>query len=309
MEERYAGLCDASAAVAIGQGCFAVADDELDVLRIYRRGTAEQVGSVDLGAYLGNRGAEGERDEADIEGSATLGSRIYWISSHARKGKNGALAPHRWRFFATDIIAATPTPTLLPAPTPPCESLLADLLADPRFAELREASGRNPEAEGGLNIEGLSATRGGGLLIGFRNPLPLGMALAVPLNNPAAVIEGAARPEFGDLIRLDLGGRGFRSVELIGDRYLIVAGPSGDADDSTATPRFALFRWTGLGGPAPQLVQGLDAGGFRPEALFLDAVSGDIVLLSDDGDQEIGGRKCKKLPAAQKSFRAMALKL
>ncbi|WLI88703.1 DUF3616 domain-containing protein [Massilia sp. R2A-15] len=309
MIERYAGLCDASAAVAIGQGHFAVADDELDVLRIYRRGAPEPVSALDLGDYLQNRRADGKRDEADIEGSALIGTRIYWISSHARKGKDGALAPHRWRFFATDIIAATPAPTLLPAPTPPYEALLADMLADPRFAELREASARNPEAEGGLNIEGLAATRAGGLLIGFRNPLPKGMALAIPLLNPAAVIEGAARPEFGDLIRLDLGARGFRSVELVGDDYLIVAGPSGEASASTATPRFALYRWTGLGGPAPKLVQSLDAGSFRPEALFLDPIADEIVLLSDDGDEEIGGRKCKQLPAAQKAFRAMSLKL
>ncbi len=308
MDERYAGLCDASAAVAIGQGHFAVADDELDVLRIYRRGAPEPVGALDLGDYLQNRDADGKRDEADIEGSALLGARIYWISSHARKGKNGALAPHRWRFFATDIIAATPAPTLLPAPTPPYELLLADMLADPRFAELREASARNPEAEGGLNIEGLAATRAGGLLIGFRNPLPMGMALAIPLLNPAAVIEGAAKPDFGDIVRLDLGGRGFRSVELVGDDYLIVAGPSGEASASKATPRFALYRWTGLGGPAPQLVQSLDAGTFRPEALFHDPVADEIVLLSDDGDEETGARKCKQLPAAQKSFRAMALK-
>lgn len=308
MDERYAGLCDASAAVAIGQGHFAVADDELDVLRIYRRGTAEPVGAVDLADYLQNRRPDGKRDEADIEGSALLGSRVYWISSHARKGKSGALAPHRWRFFATDIVAASPAPTLLPVSTPPYESLLAELLADPRFAELAEASERNPEAEGGLNIEGLSATRDGGLLIGFRNPLPMNLALAVPLRNPAQVIAGAARPDFGDLIRLDLGARGFRSVELVGDDYLIVAGPSGEASDSTATPRFALFRWTGPGGPAPQFVQSLDAGSFRAEALFFDPTAGEIVLLSDDGDEEQGSRKCKQLPAAQKSFRAMALK-
>ena len=148
MEERYAGLCDASAAVAIGQGCFAVADDELDVLRIYRRGAAAPVGSVDLGAYLGNRSADGERDEADIEGSATLGSRIYWISSHARKGKTGALAPHRWRFFATDIIAATPTPTLLPAPTRPanrCWPICWPIHASPNCAR-RAAAIPKPKA-------------------------------------------------------------------------------------------------------------------------------------------------------------------
>lgn len=308
MEERYAGLCDASAAVAIGRGHFAVADDELDVLRIYRRGTAEPVAVVDLGDYLQNRRPGGKRDEADIEGSAVLGTHIYWISSHGRKGKSGALAPHRWRFFATEIIDGTPAPTLQPVSTPPYESLLAEMLADPRFAELAAASGRNPEAEGGLNIEGLSATRDGGLLIGFRNPLPMNMALAVLLRNPATVIAGAARPDFGDLIRLDLGARGFRSAELVGDDYLIVAGPSGPASASMITPRFALFRWDGPGGPAPQLVQGLDAGSFRPEALFFDPDAGEIVLLSDDGDEEFGKRTCKKLPAAQKAFRAMALK-
>ena len=36
-EERYTGMCDASAAVSIGKGRFVVADDELDVLRIYQK--------------------------------------------------------------------------------------------------------------------------------------------------------------------------------------------------------------------------------------------------------------------------------
>ena len=61
--------------------------------------------------------------------------------------------------------------------------------------------------------------------------------------------------------------------ELVGAHYLIVASPSREASASTA----------------PQLARGLDVRSFRPE------------------DEEIGGRKCKKLPAAQKAGRAMAL--
>ena len=41
-----------------------------------------------------------------------------------------------------------------------------------------------PESENGLNIEGLTKTPQGNLLIGFRNPIPEGRALLIPLNNP-----------------------------------------------------------------------------------------------------------------------------
>ena len=118
-----------------------------------------------------------------------------------------------------------------------------------------------------------------------------------------------AKPKFGDLVRLDLGGRGIRSLERVGNEYLIVAGPRGEAQAGASQPNFALFRWSGKAGQAPLFVRGLDDGSFRPEALFFDPETKELVLLSDDGDESVGGVACKSkdLPAEKKSFRATRL--
>ena len=308
--ESYRGMCDASAAVALGAGHFVVADDEGDVLRIYQRGTPMPVASVDLVDFLGNRKPNGNPTEADIEGAATIGQRIYWISSHARKGKDGEVDPHRRRFFATDILPAAPSPSLQPVGKP-YAALLDDLLADARFALLADAATRKPEAAGGLNIEGLAAMADGSLLIGFRNPQPQGRALLVPLRNPREVVEGAAKPRFGDPIQLDLGGRGIRSLERVGNDLLIAAGPFSTADSSTVQPAFALFRWSGQPAQAAVFVRSLDAGSFRPEAMFVDAQGPELVLLSDDGDEPVDGKDCKhkSVPIGSKGFRMRTLPL
>jgi len=310
-QDSYRGMCDASAAVAIGQGHFVVADDEGDVLRVYKRSAAKPVAEVDLIDYLGNRRPNGKNAEADIEGAAAIGGRIYWVSSHARKGKDGELDLHRWRFFATEIVGGSVPPAVRPVAGAPYDSLLNELLADARFGVLAEAAKLKPEAEGGLNIEGLAATPEGGLLIGFRNPQPQGRALIVPLRNPRELIDSGARPVFGDLIRLDLGGRGVRSLERVGGEYLIVAGPHAAATGSAAKPGFALFRWAGGATQPPVLVHSLDAGSFRPEALFFDADAKELTLLSDDGDERIGANDCKDkdVPREKKAFRAMSVKL
>ena len=310
-QDSYRGMCDASAAVALGKGHFVVADDEGDVLRIYKRGTAMPVGRVDLIDYLHNRKPGGKNAEADIEGAAAINQRIYWISSHALKGKDGEADPHRRRFFATEIVTGAQPPTVKAAAGAPYETLLDDLLADPRFALLAEAAKRKPEKEGGLNIEGLAATPDGGLLIGFRNPLPQGLALIVPLRNPQELIDSGAKPQFGDMIRLDLGGRGIRSLERVGDEVLIAAGPYGTAATSGVQPAFALFRWSGAATQAPSFVRALDAGTFRPEALFFDAQAKELVLLSDDGDEQVGGVDCKEksVPVENKGFRARSISM
>ena len=310
-EERYTGMCDASAAVSIGHGRFVVADDELDVLRVYQKSASAPVASLDLIDYLRNRKGTNKNHEGDLEGAAAIGDRIYWISSHALKGKDKSVDPHRMRFFATSITGAANAASVAPVADAPYETLLADLLADPRFAVLAEASkygaeNGNPD---GLNIEGLAAMPDGALLIGFRNPQPENKALVVPLLNPREVIARSARPRFGNLIRLDLDGRGIRSFERVNDEYLIVAGPRGEAEKNPVKPAFALFRWSGAAGKAPVLVRALDDGTFRPEALFFDPDSKELVMLSDDGDEAVGALRCKdkKLPADQKSFRVKRL--
>jgi len=306
-EVSYRGLCDASAAVALGPEHFVVADDEHDILSIYRLGKRDPTASLDLTDYLGNR-QEGKASEADLEGAARIGDRIYWISSHGRTSK-GKSAASRHRFFATDIIGTATGPSLQEPTTPPYSRVLGDLIADRRFAVLAKASELviSPEAPGGVNIEGLAATRDGQLLIGFRNPLPENKALLIPLKNPAEVIDKAASPIFGDSVLLDLGGRGIRSIEFIAPGFLIVAGPSGSGKHNRKG--FALYSWSGQAADAPQQLKAIDFGTLRPEALFAIPGKQAIYVLSDDGDEKVDGVPCKELPATRQSFRGLALDL
>ncbi|MEF8698129.1 MAG: DUF3616 domain-containing protein [Candidatus Accumulibacter sp. UW20] len=304
---HYRGLCDASAAVALGPEHFVVADDESNILTLYRRGQSEATATLDLTTYLGRAG--GKAREADLEGAARIGDRIYWIASHGRNSK-GKLQETRRQLFATDLVTTAAGPSLKAATTAPYLKLIEDLVADPRFAAVATASAQAiaAEAAGGLNIEGLAATPAGELLIGFRNPLPQGKALLLRLKNPAAVIERAAPPVFGDPILLDLGGRAIRSIDHVGRVFLIVAGPFDGGKESGKG--FALYTWSGEAADVPQRRRDVDFGKLRPEALFAFPDRQEIYLLSDDGDEEVDGRNCKdkKVPASKKSFRGVALR-
>lgn len=302
-ETRYFGLCDASAAVALGARHFVVADDDRHVLTLYQRGKPEAVTCVEL---LGNSGeclpkAKAKATKSDIEGAARIGDRIYWISSHARN-QDGEIKVQRRQFFATDMLTSAPSPTVSAA-TPPYTRLVEDIAAEPRFAVLGSASKRaiDPEMPGGLNIEGLAATPDGQLLIGFRNPLSARKeALLLPLRNPAAVIDQAAKPVFGDLIALDLGERGIRSIDFVNSRFAIIAGPLGDKKSGKG---FALYTWSGKVADSPQQVRKIDFSDMHPEALFAVAGKNEIYVLSDDGNQ------CKDTKPGEKSFRGFSLTL
>jgi hypothetical protein len=289
---HYEGLCDASAAVALDARHFVVAGAEDTVLRVYARDRPQLQSTVPLADFL-----RSGRDEADLEGGTRLGDRIYWIGSLSRDGK-GRPAPSRDRFFATDIDASSTPPTLRPVAPGPVRLLDAMLASHAgRAWQLADASRKAPEEAGGLNIEGLTHTDDGTLLIGFRNPLREGKALVLPLRNPARVLEGQA-PEFGDAIALDLGQRGVRAMTRWADGYLVVGGPTGD-DGS-----FALFRWRG-GADEPQRVSEPALGTLRPEALLAWPGGTQLQLFSDDGGIRVRGKECKKLPAAEQSFRSM----
>lgn len=292
----YSGPCDASAAVALDERHFVVGNDETNTLQVYRRGETDSVAAIDLAGFLGTA-----KSESDIEGAAAVGSRIYWITSHARDSK-GRVQPERHRFFATDVRPGSP-PTVVPAGAP-YKRLLDDILASPALAryKLADAARLAAEADRGFNIEGLAATPDGRLLIGLRNPLARGRALLIPLQNPGEVVDRGSRARLGAPIELDLGGRGIRSIELVGDAYFIAAGPP--ADRGT----FAIYRWSGQAAQAPSPVAGATVGTLRPEALFASPGSGELYLLSDDGGVRVDGVECKNLPAARQRFRALTVK-
>ncbi len=304
-DDMFFGICDASAAVALDGERFAVADDETNVLSIYRWTEPHARETVDLTDFLDNRKSDGDVREADIEAVARIGDRLYWITSHGR-GSDGDVKKGRHRLFTTHVSADG---RLEPA-AKPYTGLLSAMVAEPQYAELglEGAAQKAPKEPGGFNIEGMAASPSGELLIGLRNPLADGHALVIPLLNPAEVVAGTQEPRFGDHETVDLGGLGIRSMEGTGDGYVIVAGSVGESD---ATEAAALRTWRGPGhGSDTELLRELPAG-FNGEAVMQMGMGGEqkFVVLSDDGNETVDGVACKKtsVPVQEKRFRWLAI--
>jgi len=288
----FYGASDASAAVALGREMFIVADDEHNILRVYKTNqTSQPVFSCDLTQFLD---VDAEHPEADIEGATTLGDYIYWITSHGRN-RDGKNRPSRYRFFATKIAIENDNLTITPVGIP-CKSLVHELVKDETMHKLdlgkatgfgavnltkRQRKKLAPKQQG-LNIEALCAsTDAKTIYIGFRNPRPNSKALVVPLSNPQQVIERAEPPVFAAPILWDFKGLGIRAMEYsdFHKAYFIIAGPHDDR------PGFALYRWSGKIDSQPTFVRKihLDKFNFTPEALVVFRNLPKFLLLSDDG--------------------------
>jgi hypothetical protein len=295
---QYSGMCDASAAVAVTSNLFVVASDEDSVLRLYRRNLpGGPVREYDMSPFLQLRG---KSPETDVEGAARIGDRAFWIGSHGTN-REGKQRLNRRRLFATDIKVSADTVELVPAGQP-CERLLDDLLADSRFDcfHLAAAARLAPKEPGALNIEGLAATPQGQLLIGFRNPVPDGKALLIPLQNPNEVIQGKPA-QFGSPVQLDLAGLGIRDIACWDGEYVIIAGPFDGGK------RFHLYRWAGPGA-SPTAIKAPGLNEYHPEALICYPQTGarEFQVLSDDGTRLIGDCPCKELPdPRQRVFRSV----
>jgi len=297
--ERYPGMCDASGAVPITSNVFAVASDEDNVLRLYQSDhPSHPIREFDFNSFLE---VHGKSPEADLEAAARIGNRAFWIGSHGRN-KNGRERQNRDRFFATDIRINGDDIDLVPVGQP-YERLLDDFLEDPRLARfhLGEASNYAPKEWDALNIEGLSATPDGHLLVGFRNPIPEGRALLVPLLNPNEIVQGK-RARLGDPVQLDLGGLGIRDMAYYGGSYIIIAGPYDGGRD------FRLYHWSG-GEAAPETIKTKHLNDYHPEAVLIYPEKGllELQVLSDDGTRLIDGIPCKDKPPEAQGFRSFWL--
>ncbi|MCL4179238.1 MAG: DUF3616 domain-containing protein [Verrucomicrobia bacterium] len=298
----YRGMADASAGVAVAGKWMVVADDEESILRLYDRNQGGLPRAEwDLTSFLTfGRGGK----EADIEGSAQIGDIIYWITSHGRNAE-GKLQTSRHRFFATRLVIVGDQIHLTPHGRP-YPSLLADFIDDPRLEpfSLAAAAALPPKTDGGLNLEGMCPGPDGSVMLGFRNPIPGGKALLLPLLNPAEVV-GGHRAVLGEPRLLDLGGYGIRSLDRFQNRYFILAGSS----RSGGTPR--LYVWDGTNrSPVPVAVQALRA--LNPEAITVFESGGTPWLhaLSDDGTRLVNGVEAKRLEdALLKTFRGVSFPL
>jgi hypothetical protein len=297
----FIGCCDASAAVAVDDRHFVVADDEDNILRVYERRGGSPVMQIDLGPYLG---AKKSGDEADLEGGAMVDDIIFWIGSHGRNSK-GKDSPMRRRIVATRVDHDRGGLQIEPV-SKPYTMLLEDLLADDRLKQfgLEQASTKAPKSEGALNIEGVTSTPDGRLLIGFRNPIPNGKALIVPLLNPRQLFEGD-RAQFGDPVALDLDGLGIRSIGYHDGRCLIIAGHYASGGNSR------VYEWK-PGEPNGRLLEHIKLRGLNPEGMSFVGADGkrEFLVVSDDGTRSVNGQECKTLKdPAQKRFRGIVLKL
>jgi hypothetical protein len=294
----FQGCCDASAAVSLDARHVAVANDEDNLLRVYRQDQGGQPVSVlDLAPTLGGPA------EADFEGGARVGDLAFWIGSHSR-ANNGRLRPARQVVVATRVQVEGDRPQIVPVGRA-FRGLLAALIGEPslRSLEFGRAASLAPEARGGLNIEGLAEGPDGSLVLGFRNPVPEGRALLVPWLNPSEAVLNGARPRLGAAWSVDLEGLGIRSLAWSQDGWVVVAGPAEGGG------RHRLFRVDG-GGTRVREWEGAIPKGFQAESMVVNdgAQGGRITMFSDDDSRKIGGKRCDTLAdARQRAFRALHL--
>ena len=321
----HTGKSDASTAIAIDANYMFVGDDEDQALRLYdRKNSGLPLNSFDYTSSLGLTDISGGIPrEVDIEASAQIGSRIYWLGSQSN-ASSGNLRPNRNRLFATDLSGAGAAATLTYVGR--YDGLRTDLInwdvsnahglgANYFGLQASAANGVIPEdaSGGGYNIEGLTIAPDGTTgWIAFRAPIvPANsrtQALIVPVTNFAALVTGnptAATAAFGAPIQLNLGGRGIREIKKnAANEYLIIAG------SATSTSDFRLYTWNG--NPASQpVLRTADLTGLNPEGIVEvpSNLSGanQVQIISDNGDNIYynDGIIAKDLPNAEfKKFRS-----
>jgi hypothetical protein len=226
---------DLSAVACVGTLLFVAADEgaELQVLEPTGEPSAYRVRPDAI------RLASGD-GELDIEALALSGSDLYVLGSHSFKRRlldpaddrarnRERLAavseePRRQRLYRLRLDLESGRPT-----------------APPEWISLRPAIERDrvlgpfagiPAEENGANLEGLAAD-GGALYVGFRSPV-LREGLVPVLRT------GWGKSAASELLFLDLGGRGIRSLERVDGGFLVLARREHCDGDSEA-----IYFWDG----------------------------------------------------------------
>lgn len=251
------GCSDASAIAGAGNGYIFVADDETNLLHLYN----SSLSGMPLYEIDATSMANGsDSDEFDLEG-ATLsddGQTIYWIASLSNS-KKGKQKKYRNRAFSTKINGVGATATL-------SGGAYSGALRDAMIA-FGDANGWNftasasyddlmiPKRIDGFNVEGLTLKKGGGTAyVAFRAPcVPKKGVTPTSSNRKYAVMapvtnfeqlfsvsgKSSMKPQTGDPVLFDFGGLGIRSIERVGNYYLIIAG----LFEGGGTPK--VFLWDG----------------------------------------------------------------
>ena len=311
---------DGSAAAALDEQRFIMADDEDNVLRVYNWNlpASTPLRETNISTAIA---IDPAHPEADIEGATWYNNRVFWITSHGRS-LEGHYWPSRYRFFATTI-----APNGSAVVDGVYVNLIDHLIQYDRIWNLGLETAIGTSGDhidpatipdlapkvNGLNIEGLCTTADGAkMFIGFRNPRPIVngkiMALVIPLANPEAVVLDGAAPILEAPLFIDLNDMGIRSIEYsssVGE-YLVIAGSH---LGGTNAPVQILYKYDFAAEDKDKLATFSD---MTPEAIFQFPNASDINVLSDDGTRMIdtpdGPVTNKLLPRAQRTYRSRTIK-
>jgi hypothetical protein len=295
------GCCDGSAGVALDQDHFLVANDENSILRVYsRRGQTSPLTQFNFRKFLDLKKSN---DESDLEGMTRIGSTIYVIASHSRS-KEGEKRKSRRQLFALSYQLREGKIDLIPIGEP-YTKLLKHLEESQLFDGLnfQEAARLSSNEKGGLNIEGLSSTPDGGLLIGFRAPIHQGKTILIKLDNPSEVVLGR-QPKFSQAKQLLLGRMGVRGIERFENTYLLTT----ESDQGKTYPQ--LFQWNGSEQRPRRVFVSLPKK-LNPESILIFPDTGleEIHLLSDDGNEKMASILCNEIKdETKKRFKRIVLK-
>ncbi|MCI0700105.1 MAG: DUF3616 domain-containing protein [Planctomycetia bacterium] len=262
--------------IAFVHGYVLLVSDEtaqVEVLRAEGSGFAS-VGTIRLGR---------KKDELDLEAVAADDDVVYVVGSHSRVRQLPAPdAPYADARAKMTAIKKAPERDVL---------IRFKLKTNGRGSGLKTSSLRRaitnnrvlapfanlPSKENGIDIEGL-AIRGKQLYIGFRGPVLRG--------NFVPVLVTRFGKSKGDVLFVNLEGRGIRAMAAVSDGFLILAGPMGDGPGS-----FQIYHWNGgdcLPGADPAgscvlLCELPVPAGQKPEGFAVLEKSGayEFVLVSD----------------------------
>ncbi len=270
------GISDGSAAIALDDEYFLVADDELNNLFVHSR--KESGLPLTSYNYAGSLSLpDGTAEETDLEGgvrSTTVSGRVYWIGSMGNgKSPNFNSKPNRNRIFATTIsgTGAATSLSVVGYYATLREKIIAWGDANGYNFTTSAAAGKDSKTIDGFNVEGMTfGPDNTTLYIGLRAPLvPTGSrtkAVIVPLLNFETWFNNGStsgNPTFGSPIELSLGTRGIRDiVRLSNGTYIIAAGSSDDTQNS------ALYKWTGNAADAPVALSSFTTTGLNIESVM-----------------------------------------
>lgn len=262
VEERYGGS-DTSGAVALDSDYMIVADDEENLLRVYRRSGSADTSIAAVKEWDFSE-VTGLSKELDVEALTRFDSdKILVVGSHSNKKDGGEAVTDRGHIVALQVSGTGADTEFTHLGT--YSFLEQDLVYwdqqnGDRFGFAKSAAGGlAPENVAGFSIEGAVTSHDGSVLwLGFRAPQVdqklRNKALLVPVLNYRNLVEGSlgeGSAEFGEPLELNLGGRGIRDIsKWSGGQYLIVAGPA-TSSEPQVTENFALYQWNGVRSDAP----------------------------------------------------------